>query len=77
MDIVSSIFSTLGEIAESFGSLLVTLFQTVVNLFWQANESGTGGNLTVLGVFMLIGMATGLFIWAFSYIRRLIRIRTN
>lgn len=77
MDIVSSIFSTLGEIAESFGTLMVSLFQSVINLFWQPNTGGTGGSLTVLGVFMLIGLATGLFIWAFSYIRRLIRIRTN
>ena len=77
MEIVSQIFSTLGEIAQSFGTLLVGLFEAVVSLFWTEGEGGTGGQLTILGVFMLIGMATGLFIWAFGYIRRLIRIRTN
>ena len=72
MSIVTSIFETLAEIAESFGTLLVSLFDNVVQLFWTPAAEGTGGELTVLGVFLLIGMATGLFIWAFNYIKRLI-----
>lgn len=77
MEIVSQIFNTLGQIAQSFGTLLVGLFETAVSLFWREGEGSSGGQLTVLGIFMLIGMASGLFIWAFRYIKQLIRVHTK
>lgn len=75
---VSSIFSTLGEIISSFASLLVDLFSSVVAIFYTApTGSETTGSLTIVGTLMLIALATGLVIWAFNFIRRLIRVRTN
>ena len=68
-NIVFGLFDTIGEIAQSFGTLLVGLFEAVVSLLW------TEGNLSIVGVFILIGITAGLFIWAFGYIRRLIRIK--
>ena len=75
---VTQIFSVLGEIASGFASLLVDLFGAVVSIFYTApTGSETTGSLTVVGILMLIGLGTGLVIWAFKYIRSLIRVRTK
>lgn len=73
-DIITSMFETLSEIAAGFSTFLVSLFENVVQLFWTEGEGGTGGQLTLIGTFLLIGMAVGLFMWAFRYIKGLIRI---
>lgn len=75
---VTQIFSTLGDIATGFASLLVDLFGAVVSIFYTApSGSETTGSLTVVGILMLIGLGTGLVIWAFKYIRSLVRVRTK
>lgn len=74
---VTAIFETLGTIAEGFGSLVADLFQSAVNLLWTPGTEGTGGSLTVVGVFMLIGVSVGLFMWAFRYIKGLVRINPS
>lgn len=74
---VAAFFQELGTIATAFVSFLVNLFQSVVSLFWTPAEGGTGGSLTVVGTFMLIGIATGLVIWAFYFIKNMVRIRTQ
>lgn len=75
MEIVQAIFTTLASIVTSFVTLLTSVFQSVVNLIWTPGSGNDPGSLTVLGVFMLIGLATGLVLWAFYFIRSLIRIR--
>lgn len=75
MEIVQAIFNALTSIISSFVTMLTSLFQNVVNLIWTPNAQGTGGELTVLGVFLLIGLGTGLVLWAFYFIRSLIRVR--
>lgn len=77
MGFVSEIFDTLGGIVSSFVTMLVELFNGVVDIFYTPGVDGASGELTIIGVLMLIGLGTGLVIWAFSYIRRLIRVRTN
>lgn len=75
---VSQIFSVLGEIASGFASLIVDLFGAVVSIFYTAPAEGaTTGSLTIVGTLALIGVGTGLVIWAFNFVRRLIRIRTK
>lgn len=74
---ISAIFETLGIIAEGFGSLVADLFQSAVNLLWTPGSGETGGSLTVVGVFMLIGVSVGLFMWAFRYIKGLVRINPS
>lgn len=71
---VTTIFDTLGEIAEGFGSLVADLFQSAVNLLWTPGVGEEPGQLTIVGVFMLIGVSVGLFMWAFRYIKGLVRI---
>lgn len=75
---VSQIFEVLGEIAQGFAALLVDLFSAVVSIFYTApTGTETVGSLTVVGTLALIAVGTGLVIWAFNFIRRLIRIRTR
>ena len=74
---ITSIFETLGTIAEGFGSLVADLFQSAVNLLWTPGTDGSSGSLTVVGVFMLIGVSVGLFMWAFRYIKGLVRINPS
>ncbi len=75
---VDQIFSVLGSIAQGFASLLVDLFGAVVSIFYTApTGSETVGSLTVVGTLALIGIGTGLVIWAFRFIRSLIRVRTR
>lgn len=75
---VEQIFTTLGNIATGFANLVVSLFNAVVAIFYTAPiGEETTGTLTVVGVLALIGVGTGLVIWAFNFIRRLIHIRTK
>lgn len=75
---VEQIFEVLGNIANGFAGLIVDLFEAVVAIFYTAPAEGaTTGSLTIVGILMLIGVGTGLVIWAFRFIRSLIRIRTR
>lgn len=71
-DIASVILSTLGDIAESVGPLIASIFQGVVGIFYTApsGEGGTG-SLTFVGVLLLIGLAFGLVFFGLNYVRKL------
>lgn len=69
---VSAIFTELQTIATSFISFLVNVFNGVISLVYT---TGDNPGLTVLGTLLLIGLATGLVMWAFYFIRSLIRVR--
>lgn len=71
--IIESIFGALSSIVNQFTTMLTSLFQNVVGLIYNS----TTGELTVVGTLLLVGLATGLVIWAFNFIRRLIRVRTK
>ena len=73
---VAAFFQELGNIANSFVTFLVGLFESVVSLFWTAGSGSDPGSLTVVGTFLLIGIATGIVIWAFYFIKGMIRIKT-
>ena len=75
MEIVQAIFSALATIAQSFVTLLTNVFQSVSAMIWTPGSGSDPGSLTVLGIFLLIGAATGLVVFAFNFIRSLIRIR--
>lgn len=69
---VSSIFTTLGDIITAFAGLLVNVFNSVVSIFYTApTGSETVGQLTVVGVLGLIALGSSLVIWGFNYIKRL------
>lgn len=74
---VGAIFEVLGQIITAFINLLVSLFEAVVSIFYTAGTQGAAGSLTMVGTLALVGLGTGLVIWAFHYIRNLIRVRTK
>ena len=74
---VGSIFQVLGQIIAAFINLLVSLFESVVSIFYTAGSGSDPGSLTMVGTLALVGLGTGLVIWAFHYIRNLIRVRTK
>lgn len=75
---VTAIFTQLETIIGSFASTLVSLFGDVVKIFYTApTGSNTTGELTVIGILALMGLGTGLVIWAFNFVRRLIRVKTK
>lgn len=75
---ITSIFEALTEIVNAFVAMLVNLFSKVVDIFYIApSGSNTTGSLTIVGTLALIGLATGLVIWAFHYVRSLIRVRNK
>ena len=71
---IADIFNTLKTIADAFIGFLKDLFENVVDLFYTPGEGNAAGSLTVLGTLLLIGLATGLVMWAFYFIRSLIRV---
>ncbi len=73
MDFVTTMFDVLQDIVTAVGSLIGSVFQSVVDLIYTSGENG--GSLTVVGVLLLIGVAVGLFFFVFRWVRGLIRIR--
>lgn len=75
---ITQIFETLGDIISGFSTLLVSLFENVVKIFYTApTGSETIGSLTVVGVLTLVAMGCGLVIWGFKFLRSLIRVKTK
>lgn len=72
---VNAIFQALSDIATSFVSTLGSVFTQVTSLIWTPGNGSDPGSLTVLGTLLLIAMGTGLVLWAFYFIRSLIRVR--
>lgn len=83
IDFIEQVFQTIGTIIQKFVSLLVDLFEKVVGLFWVegvgtlGQEGYVAPHLTVLGVLLLISVATALTMWAFRFIRSLLRVKTK
>ena len=75
MAIVTAIFEALATIAQNFVTLLTSVFSAVTSLIWTPGSGNDAGSLTTLGVFLLISLATGIVLWAFYFIRSLIRVR--
>lgn len=73
MDFVTTMFDVLQDIVTAVGSLIGSVFDSVVNLIYTSD--GETGSLTVVGVLLLIGIAVGLFFFVFRWVRSLIRIR--
>ena len=74
---VSGIFQTLGQIVSAFAALVVDLFEAVVSIFYTAGTGSDPGSLTIVGTLALIGAGVGLVLWAFRYIRGLIKVKAK
>ena len=70
VNIIDDIFDKVTTIVEKVGSLLVNLFESAVSVFYN-DETG----LTIIGVLSLIGVGFSLLMWAFNFIRSLLKLR--
>lgn len=70
VNIIDDIFDKVTAIVEKVGSLFVSLFESAVSIFYN-DETG----LTIIGVLSLIGIGFSLLMWAFNFIRSLLKLR--
>ena len=66
---VQAIMDTLSSIVESFGGVLGKVFTGITSIFYTAEG---GGQLTFLGIIMLISVGASLVYWGFKLITSLI-----
>lgn len=72
MEWITAIFSALSTIATNFGTFLVAIFQSIVALFFTPGVGEASGELTFLGVILLISVVATLIFWAFRLIVSLV-----
>ena len=66
---VQAIMDTLSSIVESFGGVLGKVFTGITSIFYNADG---GGQLTFLGIILLISVGASLVYWGFKLIQSLI-----
>ena len=69
---IDAIMSTLSTIVENFGNVLGKVFNGVTSIFYTPGASGAAGELTFLGIILLISVGASLVYWAFKLITSLI-----
>ena len=69
---IDAIMSTLSTIVENFGNVLGKVFNGVTSIFYTAGASDGLGQLTFLGIILLISVGASLVYWAFKLITSLI-----
>ena len=69
---IDAIMTTLSTIVENFGNVLGKVFNGVTSIFYTAGSEGGSGQLTFLGIILLISVGASLVYWAFKLITSLI-----
>lgn len=69
---IDAIMTTLSTIVENFGNVLGKVFNGVTSIFYTAAAEGGSGQLTFLGIILLISVGASLVYWAFKLITSLI-----
>ena len=69
---IDAIMGTLSTIVENFGNVLGKVFNGVTSIFYTAGAEGGSGQLTFLGIILLISAGASLVYWAFKLITSLI-----
>ena len=69
---IDAIMTTLSTIVENFGNVLGKVFNGVTSIFYTAGAEGASGQLTFLGIILLISVGASLVYWAFKLITSLI-----
>ena len=68
---IDAIMSTLSTIVENFGNVLGKVFNGITSIFYTQAAEGQG-QLTFLGIILLIGVGASLVYWGFKLIQSLI-----
>ena len=69
---IEAIMTTLSSVVESFGGVLGKVFTGITSIFYTPAAEGTGGQLTFLGIILLISVGASLVYWGFKLIQSLI-----
>lgn len=73
MEVAQGIFDVLSIIVMSVVQMFTDLLNGVVGMFWETGAEG--GQITTLGVIVLLGLGIGIFTFALSWVVRFIRMR--
>ena len=68
---IEAIMSTLSSVVESFGGVLGKVFTGITSIFYTQAAEGQG-QLTFLGIILLISVGASLVYWGFKLIQSLI-----
>ena len=68
---IDAIMTTLSTIVENFGNVLGKVFNGVTSIFYTQAAEGQG-QLTFLGIILLISVGASLVYWGFKLITSLI-----
>ena len=69
---VTSVISTIQSWVTSFTTMFVSIFETLVGIFYKSGEQG---GITLVGTLALGGLGIGLVYFAYRVIRNLMRLR--
>lgn len=69
---IDAIMSTLSTVVENFGNVLGKVFNGITSIFYTAGASEGQGQLTFLGIILLISVGASLVYWGFKLITSLI-----
>lgn len=72
---VEGLFDILVDVIEGFGQAIVSVFQAVIEIFYDSTAATPG--FTTIGILLLVGFGISLVFFALRYIARLIRMRGN
>lgn len=65
---INSIFETIGQSIQGFMGNLTSVFSSITSLFWTPGTGSEGGQLTLLGIVLLITAGVSLTVFAFRFI---------
>lgn len=68
-------FDSMGDVLTEVIDFMVNLFNGAIALVWDSAANEGAGEITVIGIFMLIGVVIGIFWLGFRLIRNLTRMR--
>ena len=69
---IDAIMTTLSTIVENFGNVLGKVFNGITSIFYTAGASDGQGQLTFLGIILLISVGASLVYWGFKLMTSLI-----
>lgn len=72
---VSALIEVVQSWVTSFATMFVSIFETLVGIFYKAGENGAAGSITLVGTLALAGLGIGLVYFAYRVIRNLMRLR--
>lgn len=72
---ITELFTALETIASAFGTFLANIFQSVANVIYVPGVADAPGELTIVGIFLLIGLVGSFVIWALRWVLSLIKLR--